>query len=295
MLLDDTAELIRGRLWLTLGSKLERNDYSSFEFQPSGRLRLTLGPRHGLWAAVTRAVRTPTRFDRDLILDVAIVPGSPVFARFLGDPGFETERSFVFEGGYRARLSPRVSLEMAGFHNRYPNLVSYELGDSFAEPGRVVFPLRAANGALGRVSGAEVNLDVQPRTHWLVRASYAYLNMQIGPQLSSNDAGSSDTEDASPRHQVVISSTTTFAGRVALDVLYRWIARLPSRDVAAYSELDLNLSWRAADHLELAIHGENLLHARHVEFSSGILGSSEGAPDDLQLRRAVRVQATIRW
>ena len=47
-----------GRLRLTLGTKLERNDYSGgLEFLPSVRLALQPSDRHAAWLAVTRAVR----------------------------------------------------------------------------------------------------------------------------------------------------------------------------------------------------------------------------------------------
>jgi outer membrane receptor protein involved in Fe transport len=239
-------------------------------------------------------VRTPTRFDRDLVLDVSIAPGMPIFARFLGSDAFETERSFAYEAGYRGLLLGRVSLDVAGFHNRYPNLVSYELGEPFAEAGRVVVPLAAANGTLGRVTGVEASASMRPSARWLFRTSYSYLNMQINPRLGA-DEDDGAVEDSSPRHQVLVSSDAELPGHLTLGLLFRWVARLPSRDVPAYSELDLHLAWRAAEHLELGLHGQNLLHPQHSEFTAGILGGSDVPAAELQLRRAVRLQATLRW
>jgi iron complex outermembrane recepter protein len=290
---EDTFQVVPGRLRLIGGTKLERNDYSGFELQPSVRLSFSASERHGVWLALTRAVRTPTRFDRDLVLNIAVAPGTPAFARLLGDPRFETERSLVCEGGYRGQLSDRLSVDLSAFYNRYPNLVSYEGGAPFLETGRLVIPLRTANGTKGTVSGAEVSSDVRPSRHLLLRAAYSYLNMQVSPQLSSNDTGSSAVEDASPRHQVMMSSTANLPGRVTLGGLYRWVARLPSQRVPSYSELDLKLAWRASERLELALAGQNLLHAHHVEFGSGAIGGSGTA--ELQIRRSVYAQASLRW
>jgi iron complex outermembrane receptor protein len=289
----DTLQVVPGRVRITLGTKVERNDYSAFEFQPSGRVMFHPSPTQGFWVGVTRAVRTPTRFDRDLVLNVTINPGTPTFARLLGDDGFETERSLVYEAGYRGQLSRRLSVDIAGFYNRYPNLVSYEVGAPFAETGRLIIPLRAANGTDGMVGGIEVSSDLRPSDRWLLRASYSYLNMQISPQLSSNDTGASATEDASPRHQLWVSSTTNLPGRLVVGALFRWVTRLPSQEVDAYAELDLRLWWRALEHVELAVTGQSLLHGRHVEFGSGTVGGRRASVGGI--RRSVHAQAAFRW
>ncbi len=167
------------------------------------------------------------------------------------------------------------------------------MGTPFLETGSLIIPLRTANGTNGKVGGVEVSSDIRPSNRWLLRASYSYLNMQTSPQLSSNDSGSGAIEDASPRHQAFVSSTTNLPGRVTLGALYRWVARLPSQKVSAYSELDLRLGWRARDQFELALAGQNLLHARHVEFGSGAIGGGDAG--EQQIRRSVYAQAAYRW
>ena len=291
---EDSVQLVPGRLVLTVGTKVERKDYSDFELQPSGRLMFNATHAHGFWVALTRAVRTPARFDRDLVLNVAISPGMPAFARILGDEGFDTERSLVYAAGYRGQLSRHVSVDAAGFYNRYPNLASYEVGVPFLEtPGRLVIPLRASNRTDGKVGGVEIGSDIRPSGRWLLRASYAFLNMQVTPQLSSNDMGSGAIEDANPRHQVGVSSTTSLPGRVSVSAFYRWVARLPSQNVPAYSEVDARLGWRALERVELVLAGQNLLRPRHVEFGPGTIGGS--AAGEQQVGRSVYAQATLRW
>jgi iron complex outermembrane recepter protein len=290
---EGTVQLVPGRLALTAGTKVERNDYSDFELQPSGRLMFNATSAHGFWIGLTRPVRTPARFDRDLVLNVTLSRGTPAFARILGDDGFETERSLVYEAGYRGQLSRHVSVDVAGFYNRYPNLPSYEVGAPFAEPGRLIIPLRASNRTNGKVGGVEVGSDIRPSARWLLRASYAFLNMQVSPQLSSNDMGSGAIEDASPRHQLGVSSTTSLPGHVSANAFYRWVARLPSQNVSAYSEVDVRLGWRALERMELVLAGQNLLHARHVEFGPGTIGGS--AAGEQQVGRSVYAQATFRW
>ena len=59
----DTISLVPNRLTATAGTKLEYNSFSGFEIQPSGRLAWTPTEQQTVWAAVTRAVRTPSRIE----------------------------------------------------------------------------------------------------------------------------------------------------------------------------------------------------------------------------------------
>jgi iron complex outermembrane receptor protein len=116
--------------------------------------------------------------------------------------------------------------------------------------------------------------------------------MAIRPTASSADSGGDEAEDASPRHQVVLSSTNSLPGRLMLSTFFRWVARLPSQNVPSYAELDLHLRWRATERLDLALTGANLLHERHLEFGSGTIG---GGDREQPIRRSLRVEAAVRW
>jgi len=153
---EDSIEVVPDRVQLTLGSKFERNDYSGFEWQPSARLGWSPRADHFFWGAVSRTVRTPSRLDRDLAVTVAASASAPVFIRVLGTPTFESERAVVYEAGYRFRLGDRALLDLAAFHNHYPNLSSIEPGAPLREPGRQIIPFQIANG-LGLTSLQEAS------------------------------------------------------------------------------------------------------------------------------------------
>src|SRR6266550_3811258 len=86
----DEIALAPERLHVTLGAKVEHNDYTGFEVQPSGRLNWTIRPSRTLWAAISRAVRTPSRIDRELF-----APAQPPF--FLaGGPNFHSEKLLAY-------------------------------------------------------------------------------------------------------------------------------------------------------------------------------------------------------
>src|SRR5258706_11755441 len=84
-------------LHLPLTPSLAHHDYTGFEIQPSGRVNWTFSPSRTLWAAISRAVRTPSRIDRELF-----APAQPPY--FLaGGPGFRSEKELAYELGFRHR------------------------------------------------------------------------------------------------------------------------------------------------------------------------------------------------
>src|SRR2546428_6982490 len=107
----DEIALVPNRLHVALGSKIEHNDYVGFEVQPSGRVNWRLRSSGTLWAAVSRALRSPSRIDRELY-----APAQPPY--FLaGGPGFHSEEALAYELGYRHQRGT-LALSLATFYNR---------------------------------------------------------------------------------------------------------------------------------------------------------------------------------
>src|SRR6202034_830062 len=86
---------------LTVGSKVEHNDYTGFEYEPSGRLAWTPSPKQLVWTAVSRAVRTPSRYDRDLevVTGLQNAPAPFVFPvdYLQGSENFKSETELAYE------------------------------------------------------------------------------------------------------------------------------------------------------------------------------------------------------
>ena len=59
------------RFVLTLGLRMERNPYTGWEALPNARIGYSLAPDSLLWATLSRAVRSPARFDREIV-DLAV-------------------------------------------------------------------------------------------------------------------------------------------------------------------------------------------------------------------------------
>src|SRR5690606_15787277 len=54
--IQDNINLIEDRLTLTVGTKLEVNDFTGFEYQPSARIAWMFNENQTVWGAVSRAV-----------------------------------------------------------------------------------------------------------------------------------------------------------------------------------------------------------------------------------------------
>jgi iron complex outermembrane receptor protein len=251
-------EIAIGRsLFVTLGSKFERNEFTGFEVQPTLRARWS-GPRRSMWAAMSRAVRVPTRFDTDLRIRV---PNSNALL-LTGTEAFKSESVIAYEGGYRRLLSDRISIDLAGYLNRYDDLRSQEL------PSRAGEPVVLANllNALSR--GVELSTSVQLAPWWQTHASYTYHWKDLTFDTASRDATRGASEANDPSHLFKLRSYIN-GGPVEFDVFVRALGALPQPAVDAYTEMDARVGWRVRPGWNLSVIGNNLLSPRHLEFRAG--------------------------
>ena len=283
--IQDEVALVENRLRLTIGSKFEHNDYTGFEFQPSARVLWTPAENHSLWAAISRAVRTPSRVDRDIAASIASNPALPFFGRILGNKDFESEKVVAYELGYRVQPTDRLFVDVAGFYNRYNDLLSIETGTPFFEPGRLIFPFQFDNKMKAKVYGAEVAADWRWLDWWRWRFSYAYLRLNLKSKPGSNDTFTvPSTEGSSPQNQVALTSFVDLPSNLKLDGIFRYVDNLPGQNVGRYFNLDLRLGWHATKNVELSLVGHNLLQRHHAEWGGGT-----------EIQRGIYTKVTWRW
>jgi iron complex outermembrane receptor protein len=251
----DEIALVDQRLRLTLGSKFEHNGYTGFEVQPSARLAWAPTARHTVWAAVSRAVRTPARLDRDFFLYAA--PSVP----FIIGSDLQSEELLATELGWRLQAHARVSLSLSTFYNDYDNVRTAEPG-----PPPAGLPITLANGLRGHTYGAEMAAVYQVSDHWRLRGGYTFLKKELSLKPGSNDLNGGSAESNDPQHQFLIQSSADLPGRIELGSVLRYVGALPKPQVPSYADLDLRLAWKPMGRLELAVVGQNLLHGEHVEF-----------------------------
>ncbi len=225
--------LLRPDLFLALGTKLEHNDYTGWEWEPSGRLRWNFTPTQMLWAAVSRAVRTPSRIDRDLV-EPTFLPAPFPQSILSGGPDFASE-----------------------------TVIAYE---SFG------FPLVFHNNLEGETYGVELSATYQVLAGWRLHGSYNLLKEHLRIKPGQVDFSRALNETADPQQQFSFRSSMDLPRNVEVDAGLRWVDTLHNNNgpnagtVPSYFELDLRLGWHPTSRLELSVVGQNLLHDHHPEY-----------------------------
>ncbi len=251
----DEIALVKDRLRLTLGSKFEYNDYSGLEVQPSLRAAWTPNDRHTLWGAVSRAVRTPTRLDEDVAFLAA--NGTPFLS---GNRDFRSEELLAWELGYRIQPTPDLLVDAALFYDVYDHLRTFE---PVGSTGQFVF----GNELDADAWGLELRSSWQPAPWWRLHAGYVWFGKHLRLAPDSGDPTGGKLSGDDPRSRWSLRSVMDLPGGFELDGWLRYVGELPSPLVPAYTELDVHLGWRWSERLELALVGQNLLHAHQVEFA----------------------------
>ncbi len=263
------------RVKLTLGVKLEDDPYSGWAFLPDARVSWELSGQAVLWAASSRAIRSPTPFDADVVEKL----GGMVF--LTGNPQFRPERVSAYEIGYRSQPASVVSLSISGYYNVYDDLRTIEPASS-----TVFLPLHWGNLMAGDTYGLEAWADWQVLPGWRLspglRTLHKDLHFKSGASALLGVAQAGDD----PTFQASLKSSMDFPHHMTFDAAVRYVGALPSPALPAYYEMTARFGWRVAKSLELSLSGFNLLHSRHLEFP---------APDGEAIGRSVIVEARWTW
>jgi iron complex outermembrane receptor protein len=287
----DEVELIEDELAVTIGSKFEWNDYSGVEIQPSVRALWSPHDKHAVWGAVSRAVRTPTRTERGLDNAAGFIPPGvpgnpgpaplPIVVR--GDDDVDAEDLLAFEVGYRVSPARTVSIDVAGFYNRYRDVVLPVLR-GFDGTALVT---QFDNRLDAETYGVEVAANWQPVAWWRFQAAYGHL--RIDEDLDGGNEGFD--AGRAPLNSLYLRSSTDLTDDIDLDVTVRYVDDLPAVDVSDYVALDARIAWRPWENVELSLVGQNLLSASHSEFSS----RNELATTPTEVERGVYGRLTVRF
>lgn len=253
----DEIVLSRDRLVLTLGTKVEHDDYTGIELEPSIRLAWTPDKQNTAWLALSRAVRTPSRIDRDLYS-----PAVPPY-RIAGGSGVVSEKLLSPELGYRVQFSPRLLVSLSTFYSEYADLRSLE---PLSPP--LAFPVEASSGLRGRSSGVELTAEWRAAASWRLRAGYTAMQVHSEPQKGVLDRGTRDSIARDPNNQFHLRSLWDLSAKWECDVDLRYISTIASQSLPGYGEADLRLGWTPSATWEFSLIGKNLLHDRHPEFNA---------------------------
>jgi iron complex outermembrane receptor protein len=240
-------------LKLTLGLKLEHNDYTGAEWLPNARLAWEPAANHLVWGAVSRTVRTPSRVDREFF-----TPGVAPFA-VAGGPNFRSEVAKVAEIGWRAQPRPSLSFAVSAFHHRFERLRSLDLA-----PGGATFN----NNFEGRLTGLATWAQWRVDERWRFNGGYSRLWQHFEAVAGTAPLGGTASLGNDPRHRWSLGASVDAGAGMEIDLQVRHMGALPNPAVPAYSALDARWGWRVRPGLDLSVALRNLGDRRHPEWGA---------------------------
>jgi iron complex outermembrane receptor protein len=272
--LQDSIALMPNRLTAIIGTKLEYNTFSHFNAQPSLRIAWTPTAHQTAWAAVTRALRTPSRIEESFQFTALAQASIPLYLRLIGDGDFSPEQLIGYELGYRTYITGSGFISIASFYNRYSDLLSVENRPPTVEtsptPTHLVLPLYLRNGIQAQTKGVEISSLFDLRPWWRMQGSYSYLHLNAEREPGSDDASTiGQLQGDSPQHKVVVQSFFTLPHGFSFDLTYRYVGALTGSDVKvpAYSTGDARIAKRLGREFIFSVIGQNLFQPRHPEYA----------------------------
>lgn len=236
------------KLDLIAGLKLERSTFSGVQALPNLRIAWRPSERATLWGSVSRAVRTPSRIDRQLVFLPLLAEAS----------NFESEKLIAFEAGYRGRPGPSTALSVSLFYNLYDDIRTTEFTGN-------PLPIRLQNSLEGRTLGAEAWLTHQLSSRWRASLGVAALDKDFRLKNGAVDLANRASLGADPNYQVIARSQIDLTDRLQFDLGLRGVDDLGRSGLGGYVEADARLAWRLSGAIELYAAGNNLLHKSHLE------------------------------
>jgi iron complex outermembrane receptor protein len=246
-------------LLLTLGTKLERSTFAEVELQPSVSLLWNRTPQDTAWLRFSRATRSPSRVEHDLVYLAFAAPGpenSLIVAEVLANSEIRSERMLNYEAGYRFSLRRGLSFDLAGFYNVYDGVIATVSRAPFVRPGpplTTVLPSFFENALDPVVYGAEAAAAWKPWATTDLRFNYTYLGG--GVDTAADVPG--------PSHQFHARWFWRMHRNLEWDSSYYFVDNFSG--VPSYHRVDSRLGWRLSPRWELSVVGQNLLDNRHLE------------------------------
>jgi iron complex outermembrane receptor protein len=227
-----------------------------------------------IWAAVSRAVRTPTRAEND----ITIRNQNSTLVLNQGNPGYESEVLTAYEIGYKIKPTTKIVFDATAFYNDYKKLRTFEpTGPSGTVPV-------AANLGYGNSYGIELAGKWQATTDWRLESSYEYLAMNLGISSASGDNLSilrnadnlQNAEGQSPQSQFKLKSFYNITPKLEFDNILYYVGGLNRgngnqvKGIPSYVRFDTRLGYFFTKNLDLSVGIQNLLDQRHTEFKAAL-------------------------
>lgn len=225
-------------------------------------------------------MRTPSRAEREGAVFAAAVPPLslanptpiPVKVVYRGINESKSESMVAYEAGYRSTLSNRVTLDFAGFYNRYRDLLTGAMNEPVTDenyPAYIILPIDIVNTRKAETYGVE--FAGAWKTSERVEFRLAYSRLWSGTEFGEDGEsfGSLENfESPGPNNQFSLYATAEVRRNINVTSQIRYVDEIALQGISSYVTGDLRLGWQIFPQLELSVTGQDLLEKNHTEFIS---------------------------
>ncbi|MFD0914268.1 TonB-dependent receptor plug domain-containing protein [Methylophilus luteus] len=256
---------LNDKLLLSLGARMDHNQYTGWEYSPNLGLVWNLHSDHVLWGKLARAVRVPRRFDQDIELGVEYKPaqgGLPPSATIVrSDGGLKSEYLNSAELGWRAQWNSKLHSNINVFSNQYTSLSSFTFDRTDASTlptqGYVTNYVSPGNKGELRTVGAELSVDWRLLHDWHLQFSQT-LNHVVSETNQADEAA------LIPTSITFLRTTWEPTARFSTSMDIRRISERDSTSGSSYysrpgyTTVDMRMRWKPVKNIELSLNARSL-------------------------------------
>lgn len=255
----------------TYGTKLEHNDITGWEIQPSARLSVQPNPAHDYWFSLSRAVKTPTFYQRAIDFFDGYWPtqSGNVEVQAHGVPNNRSGTLIAAEAGYRVKLDDKATVDVAAYHNSYDKCDSSVNGTPYlvyTPYPHYVVPTYLESIGRSTTYGFEVEAKYQATENWKLNAGYSFTESRV----NADNLGYN-----SPKHQASLLSSLRLSKAFDFSQAVYFYGSNSTVGAAAYARLDLRLAYHPSDQFEITVGGRNLWNKQHLEIPITVSQASD--------------------
>jgi iron complex outermembrane recepter protein len=256
---------LNDQLVLSLGARMDHNEYTGWETSPNMGLVWNLHPNHVLWGKLARSVRVPTRFDRNVEVGVDYQPAQGLRQAnatvVRSDGGFKSEYLNSAELGWRSQWNNKLHTNINLFSNEYTGLSSFTLSETDPSTlptlGYVTSYVTPNNKGEIKTIGAELSVDWRFRYDW---------HLQLSETFSHVVSETNQAEEATliPTSITFVRATWEPTARFSTSLDIRRTSERsssnesPSYSRPAYTTVDMRMRWKPVKNIELSLNGRSL-------------------------------------
>ncbi len=259
------------RASVTFGAQVEHTSFTGFEFQPSVRALWNPRENQTYWASFSRAVRTPSIEENDIIFRLPFDDFSGDFFVEEGSEMYDSEKVDAVEFGWRWSPSETLAFDATAFYNHTDEKRTIEFGTPYSAGGLNFFPFVFDNKSSANAYGLEVACDWDATSDWRIRSGYTLFKQHTDLDADSFDV-SLPSDESAPKNQLNLRSYYDLSEHWELDVGAYYVDDVPGFANGSYTRVDARLGWNPNPSLRFSLGVQNAFTDQHPETGEDLIG-----------------------